>query len=102
MSRIPAVFWGPPFRWALIPVAAAGAAVAAIVLDQGLGDVLDPPVAVTALKPHSVDDLVVPFSGTGEVRGVVDGERMPIEVRYGVPSPATAFLWTERRQADHG
>lgn len=102
MFRNPAVFWGPPFRWAIIPVAAVGAVVAAVLVDHGPGDDVDPPVAVTALKPLSADDPGATMSVAPDSEGVVEGERMPIEVRYGVPSSATVFLWTDRHQAARG
>jgi|GEM_PF-1495804 hypothetical protein len=101
MSRIPAVFFGPPLRWALIPSAAVGAVVAAVLLNQQPGEVLAPPVKVTALKPSSADDLDAPSVPQG-LEAVTDRERMPMEVRYGVPSPATAFLWVDRPRFDRG
>jgi hypothetical protein len=53
----------------------------------------DGPVAVTALRPlePAADDRAV-------ARGLPAAEvaaGMPIEVRYGVPSPRTARLWSE-------
>ena len=101
MSRIPAVFWGPPLRWALIPSAAVGAVVATVLLNQQPGEVLAPPVKVTALKPLSADALDAPSVTQGS-EGVADLERMPMEVRYGVPSSSTAFLWVDRPQFDRG
>jgi len=101
MSRIPAVFWGPPLRWALIPSAAVGAVVATVLLNQQPGEVLAHPVKVTALKPLSADALDAPSVTQGS-EGVADLERMPMEVRYGVPSSSTAFLWVDRPQFDRG
>jgi hypothetical protein len=55
----------------------------------------DGPVAVTALKPlePAMDDRAVD-SGLPAAEGATG---MPIEVRYGVPSPRTARLWSEPR-----
>ena len=55
MSRFRAGFWGPRPRWALIPVAAIGAVVAAVILrDPGPDGMLDGPVMVTALPSRAL------------------------------------------------
>ncbi len=87
MARFPSGFWGPRPRWALIPLLAVAGFVAAIAPDRASTG----PVAVTVLKPAS-GDAALDLSDAGEIPAV-----MPIEVRYGVPSPQTAWLWTERR-----
>ena len=87
MSRLPVGFWGPRPRWAIIPLAALGVVLGSVAARQSAE--VDRPVAVTALKP-------VP--GDKESDGISSGvgaEGLPIEVRYGVPSPRTARLWLE-------
>lgn len=93
MARLPSSFWGPPPQWALIPLVAVGVVLGALAFR--LSEEGDGPVAVTALKPlePAVDDRVV-GSGLPAAEGAAG---MPIEVRYGVPSPRTARLWSEPR-----
>ena len=93
MARLPSSFWGPPPQWALIPLVAVGVVLGALAFR--LPEEGDGPVAVTALKPlePSVDDRAV-GSGLPAAEGAAG---MPIEVRYGVPSPRTARLWSEPR-----
>ena len=91
MARIPGGFWGPRPRWALIPLAAVGVTLGWVALRQA-ADVAGP-LPVTVLKPIPADD------GRDEalesVPPVGEPVAMPIEVRYGVPSPRTARLWPE-------
>ena len=123
MSRFRAGFWGPRPRWALIPVAAIGAVVAAVILrDPGPDGMLDGPVMVTALKPASLVDspaslVASPASLVASPASLVasdddaSGDRLaaaevetptdlPIEVRYGVPSSRTAKLWQDLHHPD--
>jgi hypothetical protein len=93
MARLPSSFWGPPPQWALIPLVAVGVVLGALAFR--LPEEGDGPVAVTALKPleAAVDDRAV-GSGLPAAEGAAG---MPMEVRYGVPSPRTARLWSEPR-----
>lgn len=93
MARLPSSFWGPPPQWALIPLVAVGVVLGA--LAYRLPEEGDGPVAVTALKPlgPALGDRAV-GSGLPAAEGAAG---MPIEVRYGVPSPRTARLWSEPR-----
>ena len=87
MSRLPVGFWGPRPRWAIIPLAALGVVLGSVAARQSAE--VDRPVAVTALKP-------VPGDKEGDGISSGPGKRgLPIEVRYGVPSPPTARLWLE-------
>ena len=83
MSQYPVGFWGPRPRWAIIPLAVLGGVLGWVAVRQSAE--VDEPVAVTALKPVPGDGI---SSGAG-------AEGLPIEVRYGVPSPPTARLWLE-------
>ena len=87
MSQFPVGFWGPRPRWAIIPLAALGVVLGWVAVRQSAE--VDEPVAVTALKPVPGDK-----EGDGISSGAGEG-RLPIEVRYGVPSPRTARLWLE-------
>ncbi len=93
MSPLPSGFWGPPPQWALIPLVAVGMVLGALAFRQPEDG--DGPVAVTALKPiePEADDRV----GGGGSPAAAGAAGMPIEVRYGVPSPRTARLWAEPR-----
>lgn len=93
MARLSSSFWGPPPQWALIPLVAVGLVLAAVAFRQPKEG--DGPVAVTALKPLEPEaDARAQGSGLPAAE-VAAG--MPIEVRYGVPSPRTARLWSEPR-----
>ena len=91
MARLPSSFWGPPPQWALIPLVAVGVVLGAVAFRHPKDG--DGPVAVTALKPleTEADDRGV-GGGSPAAEGAAG---MPIEVRYGVPSPRTARLWAE-------
>lgn len=98
MSRLPSRFWGPPPQWALIPLVAVGLVLAGVAVRQS--NEADEPVAVTALKPVSpqTPDGAPDEAPVDSGSPAADGARgMPIEVRYGVPSPRTARLWAEPR-----
>jgi hypothetical protein len=56
----------------------------------------DDPVAVTALKPVVLESPVEATVDNGSPAADVP-VGMPIEVRYGVPSPRTLRLWSEPR-----
>lgn len=94
MSRRPSSFRRNPFRWAAIPLFVASVMLGWVALrpsNEG-----DGPVAVTALKPIAAAGDDEEESGSGSpVAGAA--EELPIEVRYGVPSPRTARLWSEPR-----
>ena len=93
MARLSSSFWGPPPQWALIPLVAVGLVLAAVAFRQPKEG--DGPVAVTALKPLE-PEADARAQGSGSPAGEV-AAGMPIEVRYGVPSPRTARLWSEPR-----
>lgn len=94
MARLPSGFWGPPFRWAVIPLAVVGMVLGWVAFRQSKEG--DQSVAVTALKPvgPAGDEEA---EQTGKTPPSGDAVGIPIEVRYGVPSPRTARLWAEPR-----
>lgn len=91
MARLPSSFWGPPPQWALIPLVAVGAVLGALAFR--LPEEGDGPVAVTAMKPLEPAAYERAVGSGLPADAVAAG--MPIEVRYGVPSPRTAGLWLE-------
>lgn len=98
MSGLPSGFWGPPPHWALIPLVAVGLVLGGVAARQSREG--NEPVAVTVMKPVAPDSpdasLVEAIAGNGSP--AADGPvKMPIEVRYGVPSPRTVRLWSEPR-----
>lgn len=96
MSRFSAGFLGPQPRWAILPLVAVGAILGWVAARQTADG--DGPQPVTALKPIPVDVEETAAREEHDARGVaVAGPAMPIEVRYGVPSPRTARLWSEPR-----
>jgi hypothetical protein len=84
MARFPSGFWGPRPQWALLPVLV----MAGIVVSVARG-----PVVVTARRPIDTD---APADLSPKEAGDSSPADMPIEVRYGVPSPRTAGLWSGR------
>ena len=98
MFRFPSGFWGPPPHWALIPLVAVSVVLGGVAARQSKEG--DDPVAVTVLKPvapETPDASLVESTvdnGSPAAEGPV---RMPIEVRYGVPSPRTVRLWSAPR-----
>ncbi len=91
MARLSSSFWGPPPQWALIPLVAVGVVLGA--LASRLPEEGNRPVAVTALKPLEPEADARAVGSESPVAEAAAG--MPIEVRYGVPSPRTAGLWSE-------
>ena len=74
--------WGPHPGYALLP-ALAILGFCGWILSRNQGPIAPPSgTAVTAMKP---------------IEGA-DGGEMPIEVRYGVPTEATAYLWKAKQQ----
>lgn len=82
----PSRIWGPRPRWAMVPLAGAAAVVASLLArpDRPPGAVA---TAVTALKPRA-DGSAVPVPAPAAI---------PLEVVYGVPTPATLHLWLRDR-----
>ncbi len=98
MSRLPSGFWGPPPQWALIPLVAVGVVLWGVAARRSKEG--DEPVAVTVLKPVALEtpDTSLVEATIDHGSPAADGPvGMPIEVRYGVPSPRTARLWSEPR-----
>ena len=94
MSRFPSGFWGPSPRWAIVPLLGVGLVLAGVAVRRS-GEA-EEAVAVTALKPVvTAEDGEETVGSRSPVGESVSG--MPIEVRYGVPSPRTARLWAEPR-----
>ena len=94
MGRFTGGFWGPRPRWALVPLAAVGTILGWVALQQ-TADV-GGPQPITVLKPIAAGDENGDQAGKAPPPGTTAPPGpMPIEVRYGVPSPRTARLWSE-------
>lgn len=91
MVHFPSGFWGPRPRWAIAPLVVVMAVLGWVVSRpdaDGPG-----PLAVTALKPLPPGSVTEAGDEATSMAGRIGG--MPIEVRYGVPSPRTARYWAE-------
>jgi len=86
MARFPRGFWGPKPVWAVAPLAVVALLVAWVVG----GSAVHGPVTVTALKPVVAAG---PEAGSAAEAVAEAAPDMPIEVRYGVPAPASIGLW---------